>query len=78
MKKKDTLRKLGQGALEYLIILALIGVGSVFIMKKIGNNTRRIMANANSVLTDSRTKTTLLQTRRNDFKDRSLSNFHKK
>lgn len=74
--RKCTKYQKGQGLVEYLIIVAIMGVASITVVKTISNNMRSQFANvANALGTNQTQKIESKATGKSAYEDKDLSNF---
>lgn len=74
--KKMYLNKRGQGLVEYLIIVAIVAIGSIAVIKTVGGNIDVQFANVAQALGGtSSNKKQAHQVTDNQFKKRDLSDF---
>ena len=77
MQERARWKRRGQGLTEYMIVLALIAVASIFIIAKLGKNTRATLGNANAALVGKGRQTDLLETKKGETDQRGLDDFYK-
>jgi len=67
----------GQTLIEYLIIVAVIAIGSIFIVKSLGQTVRVRFANITNALQDKHDEITLQPLSADEYSKRGLSDFFK-
>ena len=75
MKIKILKNKKGQGLIEYLIIVAIVAVGSMAVMRVVGSNLNRRFAAIAQALGGESTKIEALSVTESLYKKRDMSDF---
>lgn len=73
--KKAVKNKKGQGLVEYLIIVAIIAVGSMAIIRAVGSNIDAQFATVANALGGKSTKADVQEVTENMYKKRDFGNF---
>ncbi len=73
--KKQITNQRGQGLIEYLIIVALVGIASMSIMRVVGQNVKARFGNVSAALGASTKSASLDAADASTFKKNDLTNF---
>jgi Flp pilus assembly pilin Flp len=65
----------GQGLVEYLIIVALIGVATIAVMKVVGQNVKAQFARVALAIEGRNTKVEYSEVRESQYRERDMSDF---
>jgi pilus assembly protein Flp/PilA len=68
----------GQTLIEYLIIVAVIAIGSIFIVRGLGETVKVRFANITNALQDNQHEIQLNAPKQDDYSNRGLTDFFKK
>ncbi len=75
MKSQTLLNKKGQGLIEYLIIVAIVAVGSIAVIKVVGGNMNVQFANIAKSLGGASGKVSAHEVTESLYKKKDLGNF---
>lgn len=76
---RPTRRQRGQGMTEYIIIVALIAIGTIAVVTAFGDNIRALFgASANAMIGQSSSPTQLGGTQVDNLQSKTLQNFAEK
>lgn len=75
MKASTTNRKKGQSVAEYMILVCLVGVGSIGVIQMLSSNTQRALGRAANALGGEESDIEMKKVQEKHFKVRDLGDF---